>query len=179
MADTIHKFSLPPLPSQHSLLLQEKNEQTLVITLKRSIPIVSVLRPWLLGAFVSFLLGFAALLMYQYESDFAVLSAPFWIISVALLVVFVNQLFERQQLILTNTSAIVYKKRWIASPKLLLQRKDNYDVSLLSDKEAKNKEQRVPVVFFRFEAFSFFEYASIEEKDWVVMVLHDFRQKTS
>lgn len=174
MAYTI--LTLPPLPSNHCLLLTEKEEQVQIF-LKRKIPFMSLFKPWLLGAIIGSLLGVGALLMYQYESDFAVLSVPFWIISLALFIVYINQLTEKQVLTFTQNQVQIHKKRWIASSKLNLSRQDNYDISLLADKkEVEDINQHVPVVFFRMEAFSLFEYASLEEKKWIVAVLQDFRQ---
>ncbi|HAS40787.1 MAG TPA: hypothetical protein DCS93_09925 [Microscillaceae bacterium] len=182
MADTI--LSLPPLPQNHRLLLTEQAEKNFQVVLQRKVPFKSLFKPWLLGAIIGFVLGLVALIIYQYESDFAVLSVPFWIISLALFAVFINQLTEQQQLIFSEKQVEIHKKRWMASVKILLQSQDNFDVSLLADKKEKKEKDEgtkvlVPVVFFRMEAFSFFEYASIEEKKWIIEVLQDFKQNPS
>jgi len=175
-------LSLPPLPHNHRLLLTEQAEKNFRIVLQRKVPFRSLFKPWLLGAIIGFILGVIALILYQYESDFAVLSVPFWIISLALFAVFMNQLTEQQQLIFSTKQVEIHKKRWISSAKILLQSHDNFDVSLLADKKEgekqaeENTNHRVPVAFFRMEAFSFFEYASIEEKKWIIAVLQDFKQ---
>lgn len=170
---------LPPLPNEHCILLFDKSEDQINISLKRRIPFVSLLKPWLLGAIVGFVLGLIALLMYQYESDFAVLSVPFWIISLILLTVFLNHFFEKQEVKFTLNQVLICKKRPFSSPKLLLHKNDNYDVSLLADKKGEEVlDQKVPVIFFRLEAFSFFEYATLEEKKWIVNVLEIFKKTT-
>lgn len=173
-------LSLSPLPSNHRIVLQDESNDKLAIFLKRRIPVRSLLNPWLLGAAIAFVLGVAALLMYQYEPDFMLLSVPFWIISFILLALFVNQLFERQWVYFTRSQVTICKERFFASQKLLLQRNSNYDISLLADRksEAENalSEKRVPVIFFRLEAFSFFEHASIDEKYWIIKALRDFQR---
>ncbi len=181
MAYTI--LSLPPLPQSHRILLTEQTKDNFQVVLQRKVPFRSLFKPWLLGAIIGFLLGIIALTMYHYEADFAVLSVPFWIISVALFAVFINQLTEQQQLIFSDKQVVICKQRWIASAKMRLQPEDTFDVSLLADKKENGKDEnsgeRVPVVFFRMEAFSFFEYASIEEKKWIVTVLQGFKQISS
>ncbi|OJJ22481.1 hypothetical protein BKI52_07310 [marine bacterium AO1-C] len=180
MAYTI--LSLPPLPQNHRLSLTEQAEDNFEVVLQRKIPFKSLLKPWLLGAIIGFLLGVIALTMYQYESDFAVLSVPFWIISVALFAVFINQLTEQQVLIFSKKQVWIHKKRWIASAKIHLQSQDNFDVSLLADRKGNdevNTDDRVPVIFYRMEAFSFFEYANIEEKKWAVVALQNFKQTSA